>query len=359
MKTRKATKKRREEWEAILKLKWTGNREYERQRRAHNRRLWDYNHRFDPPGETDAWFRRMAAAEDREYPDNANVFGRQELRPATTGESADAPNSESAGVSQMRASLPRPQKPTKDISRRTRGGVFTKNTARFESDANCGTQSQQAASILAEASKPDRPSKRPRRALDEPNDSTPQGLRRPSKREPKVYKKERESRRLAGYLPEFGMLPKRGGAAPPPYEPPSNTRKPKISGPSPPRTLQKPIESRARSLKGFRSLGDRRRLVQRGPRSNLKRSTHTTLMAIRRLFASTHGFVGSYCAKVSHHPIYDSLADQPHHSWRECLHHQPNFGYVVPQAPGPHQSSADQLPGVISNASKREDISGE
>ena len=223
-------RKSREEWEAILKLKWTDNPEYERQKRAHNLRLWNYNHRFDPPEEARASIDRMVAAELRDDPGNANIFRRREPQSATTGDSADAPGWESAGVSQTRASLPRPQEPAKDISRKTRGRGTTKNTARFESVANCGTQSQQAASTLAEASKPDRRTERPRRASDEPNDSTPQGLRRPRKRQPKVYKKERESRRLAGYLPEFGMLPQRGETAAP-SEPPSNTRKPTPAGP--------------------------------------------------------------------------------------------------------------------------------
>jgi hypothetical protein len=56
----------------------------------------------------------------------------------------------------------------------------------------------------------------------------------PRKRQAKVYKKERESRRLAGNSPEFGMLPKRGEPAPP-HKPlsryPSNTHKPNPSSP--------------------------------------------------------------------------------------------------------------------------------
>jgi hypothetical protein len=57
---------------------------------------------------------------------------------------------------------------------------------------------------------------------------------KPRKKQAKVYKKERESRRIAGHSPQFGMLPKRGAPAPP-YEPPSrypsNTRKPNPSSP--------------------------------------------------------------------------------------------------------------------------------
>ena len=67
----------------------------------------------------------------------------------------------------------------------------------------------------------------------ESDDSAIPILRKSTKGQPKVYKKERESRRIAGRSPEFGMLPKRGEPAPPyesPWRHPSNTRKPNPSG---------------------------------------------------------------------------------------------------------------------------------
>jgi hypothetical protein len=138
-------------------------------------------------------------------------------------------------VSQPRASPLRTQKPAKDISRKTRGGRITKNTAQSQSIANSGTQPRQAAPAPAEAPTPDRRPKRLKQAsdiVDEPDDS-PQVPRKPRKRQPKVYKQERESRRLAGHLPEFGLLPKRGEPAPPckpPLRHPSNTRNPNPLG---------------------------------------------------------------------------------------------------------------------------------
>jgi hypothetical protein len=67
----------------------------------------------------------------------------------------------------------------------------------------------------------------------EPDNSATQ-VPKPRKRQAKVYKKEQESRRIAGHSPQFGMLPK-GGAPAPPYKPPSrypsNTRKPNPSSP--------------------------------------------------------------------------------------------------------------------------------
>lgn len=65
-----------------------------------------------------------------------------------------------------------------------------------------------------------------------PDNSVAQVSPKPRKRQPKVYKKERESRRIAGRLPQFGMLPKQGEPAPP-YVPPSqyrlNARRPNFS----------------------------------------------------------------------------------------------------------------------------------
>jgi hypothetical protein len=69
----------------------------------------------------------------------------------------------------------------------------------------------------------------------EPNNTAAQVPPKPRKRQAKVYKKERESRRIAGHSPQFGMLPKRGEPASP-YKPPSrypsDICKPNPSSPS-------------------------------------------------------------------------------------------------------------------------------
>ena len=69
----------------------------------------------------------------------------------------------------------------------------------------------------------------------QPERSKPEGsaaqVLKPRKRQAKVYQKERESRRIAGYPPQFGMLPKRGEPYTPPSRYPSNTRKPNPSSP--------------------------------------------------------------------------------------------------------------------------------
>jgi hypothetical protein len=145
-------------------------------------------------------------------------------------------NSEIVGASQPPASLLRPQKTTKEMSRRTRGGRITKNTTQSQGIGNGQTLSRQAVPTPAEALTPDCRLKRLRQVSDmvgEPDNSPPQVPRKPHKKQRKVYKQERESRRLAGHLPEFGLLPKRGEPAPP-YETllrcPSNTRNPNPLG---------------------------------------------------------------------------------------------------------------------------------
>jgi len=70
------------------------------------------------------------------------------------------------------------------------------------------------------------------RASEAVHDSDDRGLRSKAHntRRRKIYKQERGSRKLAGHLPEYSMLPKQDEPAPP-YEPPSNVRKPNPSGP--------------------------------------------------------------------------------------------------------------------------------
>jgi hypothetical protein len=208
--------------------------------------------------------------------EQAEMFG---LKPEPEPGKADAPASER--VSQPRASSHRPPK---DTSRKTRGGRITKSTAQSQSVTNRGTRSRQAATP-AEAPTPDRRSKRARASdvVDKPDESTAQVPRKTRKRQPKVYKKrasdavqdiddrglqskphntrqrkaykqERGSRRLAGRLPEYGMLPKRGEPAPP-YEPPSNIRKPNPSGPRSRASSKKSIAVKGANPRGISKSG--------------------------------------------------------------------------------------------------------
>ena len=185
---------------------------------------------------------------------HARVSSQHEQEPGADA-TADALAPEKA--SRLRAPTPRA---TKKTSRKTRGGRITKNTAQSQSVANRDTRSRRTAPTLAHALIADRRSKRARASdvVDKPDESTAQVPRKARKTQPKVdkrasdavqdiddrglqskphntrqrkvYKQERGSRRLAGRLPEYGMLPKRGEPAPP-YEPPSNIRKPNPSGP--------------------------------------------------------------------------------------------------------------------------------
>ena len=165
--------------------------------------------------------------------------------------SADASASEK--TSRLRAPTPRT---TKNTSGETRGGRITENTEHSHSIANRGTRSQRTAPTVVQASIADHRSKPARASIvvDRPDESTAQVLQETRKtqlqedkkrasdavqdvddqglqskshntKQRKTYKQERGSRRPAGRLPEFGMLPKRGKPAPP-YEPPLNTRQP-------------------------------------------------------------------------------------------------------------------------------------
>ncbi|KAK0127971.1 hypothetical protein ONS96_007466 [Cadophora gregata f. sp. sojae] len=146
-----------------------------------------------------------------------------------------------------------PEKATKNTSRKTRGGRIIMDIAQSQSVANRDTRPRRITPRLNPGSNAGRRPKRAR-AIDvlvKPEESTAQIPRKTRKHQPKacqkrasaeahdinsqvlqskphntkkrkVYKQERRSRRLAGKLPEYGMLPERGATAPT-YEPPSNT----------------------------------------------------------------------------------------------------------------------------------------
>jgi hypothetical protein len=146
---------------------------------------------------------------------------------------ADAPASKSA--SQPRASPPRQ---TKDTSRKTRGGRITKNTAQSQSVVSRGARSGLSAPTSAKVPTSNRELNRSKRApdvLEELGDNATRAPLQPRRRQRKAYKKERASRRLAGELPEFGMLPGRGEALPH-YE----------------TSLQQPLDTRKTSRSGTR-----------------------------------------------------------------------------------------------------------
>lgn len=90
-------------------------------------------------------------------------------------------------------------RPAKDTSRKTRSGRITKDAAQNRR----GTRSRQSEPARAEALPPGQ-----RRGPPKPGDNTRTALR-PPKRQRKIYKKERASRRLTGDLPEFAGLPVR------------------------------------------------------------------------------------------------------------------------------------------------------
>ena len=309
----------REEWEAIIDLKWKDIDKYSVEKAKYERRMRDLDLRGkgwtqeqieaadradaavrewrqknpEPRGSGllgqaitqeerdvyDAWLQKERAARLRIYgelpPSGSGPFGldttqkekdahdtwRRNIHARISSQHEQEPGADATAdasapkkASRLRAPTPRA---TKNTSRKTRGGRITKNTAQSQSDR--GTR--RTAPTLAQASIADRRSKRARASnvVDKPDESTAQVPRKIRKRQPKVdkkrasdavqdiddrglrskahntrqrkvYKQERGSRRLAGHLPEYGMLPKRGEPAPP-YEPPSNTYKPNTSGP--------------------------------------------------------------------------------------------------------------------------------
>jgi hypothetical protein len=200
---------------------------------------------------------------------HARVSSQQE-----PGADATADASAPEKASRLRAPTPR----ATNTSRKTRGGRITKDTAQSQSVANRDTR-------LTQASIADRRLKGARATdvVDKPDESTAQVPQKTRKRQPKVYKKrasdvvhdiddqvlqskphntrqrkvykqERGSRRLAGHLPEYGMLPKQGEPAPP-YEPPSNTRKPNPSGPRSRASSKKSIVVKGAKPRGISKSG--------------------------------------------------------------------------------------------------------
>ena len=226
-----------EEWGAILRLKWTNNREYERQKENYNLRIrgWTQEQidasereaaaRWERTKEereaNDAWFRSQRTKEEREASDAwlrreradlARLLGHQEPDPDPElgiGTKSDAPVSGSIGISRPRVLPPGPQRPIKDISRKTRSGRIAKNTVQRQSVARGDARTRQSAPTHAEAPIRNCLPKRFKEApdtQDEPLDSTTQPQHQPRRRRRKAYEKERESRRLRGQSPEFGML---------------------------------------------------------------------------------------------------------------------------------------------------------
>ncbi|KAH8742430.1 hypothetical protein F5883DRAFT_442354 [Diaporthe sp. PMI_573] len=173
-------------------------------------------------------------------------FGLPNVRPSSTDEGA-----ESEVVSQPRAS---PARPAKGTSRKTRSGRITKNAPQRQSDSRRGTRSRQSAPTSAEALPPDQgrgPSKP--NALEELSDNTRTAPQR-RRRQRKTYEKERASRRLAGQVPEFGMLPERGETRPvykASLRQPSNICKTSSSGPRSGRLSKKPTVAKGAKPQGI------------------------------------------------------------------------------------------------------------
>lgn len=119
----------------------------------------------------------------------------------------------------------------KDTSRKTRSGRIRKKTP--QSGSSGDIRSRQSAPTRTEALPPDQKRNLPRPDILEKSGGNAQAAPQRRKRQRKTYQRERISRRLAGQLPEFGMLLGRG-EAPPLYEAalrqPQNTRKASSSG---------------------------------------------------------------------------------------------------------------------------------
>lgn len=176
------------------------------------------------------------------------------------GNPESGPSPAPASVSRPAAQRTPPPQPAHDAGRKTRSGRVTKKSAQRLTDA----RSPRSESARAGASPS--PGPRPRRLDPESNTGVGSAVQ-PRKAQRKVYQKERASRRLAGQLPEFGMLPDRGEPAPlvevPPQDSPrtGTTRKPAPRGKkmsqaqvgtgAKPRGISK---SRPRSLRGGKRL---------------------------------------------------------------------------------------------------------
>jgi hypothetical protein len=170
-------------------------------------------------------------------------------------------------MSRPRATPPRPQKPTKSISHKTRDGRITKNAEQSQ----IITRSGRSALTLAEAPIPDHRPKRSKRAydvLDGSSESTTQVPHEPRSRQRNAYEKERESRRLRGQPPEFGMNDAKWRRSTKPYENPQIHASRTVQALAELHYRKSQQQSKARSLKGFRSPGKQRRAVQRGARND-------------------------------------------------------------------------------------------
>ncbi|KAK2798973.1 hypothetical protein FQN51_007201 [Onygenales sp. PD_10] len=205
-------KKDSEAWAEIVKWKGKNDRKYEALKRDHNLRIQGWTQeqidaqkreqketrrraRREPHspitgplggGENDAEEGEVTLAQWREIMKNV----RKGLKSPTDSRSSSNSEPESP---------PQSQTPNEKILRKTRGGRVTKSAPKNQG--------------IARRNNPRQPKSTPTEA------EIRSGERQTRKREPKVYKKERESRRLAGVLPEYGMLPKRG-EAPELYEAP-------------------------------------------------------------------------------------------------------------------------------------------
>lgn len=176
-----------------------------------------------------------------------NIHARVSRRQQQGGlASASSDASATKKASNIRVSPPR--RPT-DILRRTRGSRITKNAA-----------THAEASPFYRRRQPSEPD-----TLEElGNNTQTTSQHRPARR--KTYKKERASRRLAGELPEHGMLLGRGEVQPLYWA--SSQQPPNTHAAASSRASQSQRRARrarrARNHKGFRNPGKLRQAAQRG-----------------------------------------------------------------------------------------------
>ncbi len=277
-------KQREKEWEKIERLEWPlpeDPNEASRQLQEYSRR----KARFDrlraglTEEEIDAEIRERHLREeaereedrrerDRRFRDGDTSVSRERLKEldvlfgldrwqgrASPAAASPAGHAESGELLQSQAPSPRQAKST---PRKTRGGGVKKKAGQKQSGGRA-TRSRQPAPTHAAAalppirsrgrSKPDVPEVK----LGDNTLAAPQD----KKKQRKTYGKERSSRRLAGQLPEFGMLPARG-EAPPLYKASlrqaSNKLKASSSGPRSARLSKKPAAAAA-AAKGAKPQG--------------------------------------------------------------------------------------------------------
>ncbi|KAI1080580.1 hypothetical protein F5B20DRAFT_589304 [Whalleya microplaca] len=226
-------KQREEELEELQKIKYEPGTMMISWAYANRKRKFDLR--------ADGWTQEQVEAKERAEKAYAEECHQHYLRmtnPAPLSEPRDQqdmnerPRSrEATGASDEKQG--ESSRPANLTSRKTRSGRVTKKAPQRQSGGLRSTGPRQSTPVRPEALPSNRDNAQP----------VPQG--RP--RQHKTYEKQRASRRLAGQLPEYGMLPERG-EAPPLYKSSlrqmSNARKANTLGPRSSGPPKKPTETK-------------------------------------------------------------------------------------------------------------------